>query len=466
MPGTISFDGLASGLNITEIVDKLIEVESRPKILKEAEKARYENQLEAWQELNTKLLTLREEARDLWRSSTWNTLTATSSDSTVLTATTSSSATPGTYILQVTQLAQKHMIASEAFTSTSDTVGTGNLVITVNGASTTIALDGSQTLSDLANAINSQTDVDVSASIVNDGTGYRLVLTSDNSGASYAISLQRDAGVTIFDDSTLGQSNGAPTPAYYDELQAAQDASIQFGSGADAMTITSSSNTITGVIEGVTLNLLSASPGTDITLTISRDSSGMEDQIQAFVDAYNEVWDFIQQSTAYDEDTETRGVLMGDLTVSSIKYRLQSIIGSSVDTGGTYKTLRSIGITMDDEGYLEFDSSDFSDAVQTDYDSVENIFRATNGISEQLSDYLWDLTMPFGTIDNREDALETIIDRLDERISEMEERLEQRRESLLEQFYRMESAISSFNNQSASLANTLSGLSKNWKWNA
>ncbi len=458
MPGTVSFDGLATGINTTETVDKLIEVESRPKILKEAEKVRYENQKAAWQEVDTKLLALREEARNLWRSTTWNTYSATSSNAGVLTATASSSAQPGVYTFQVSQLAQNHQIASESFAASTDTVGTGDLTITVGTASTTITLDGSQSLSDLAAAINAQSDVAVSASVINDGSGYRLLLYSDDAGAANAISLQRDTGVTIFDDATLGQSSAT---AYYDELEAAQDAVLQFGSGADPITVTSDTNTVTNLATGLTLNLLSASPGTSVTISVARDSSGMEEKVQAFVDAYNDAWDYITSQTAYDAATETRGVLMGDLTIESIKNRTQGILIGSVETGGSYKTLRSIGISMEDDGSLKFDTVTFSEATTADFESVENVFRATDGISEQLSDYLGDLTNPFGTIDNKEEALTNTITRIQDRIDELEERLEVRRESLLEQFYRMESVINELNGEGTYLMNALASLNPN-----
>jgi flagellar hook-associated protein 2 len=456
MPGTISFDGLATGINATETVDKLIEVESRPKILKEAEKVRYENQRTSWQELDTRLLALREEARSLWRANSWNTLAASSSDESVLTASTTASASAGSYTFQITQLAQYHKAASESFATTTDTVGTGAL--TING--TTITVDTTNnTLAGVADAINAA-DAGVTATVINDGTGYRLMLAANESGAASAITIARDAGLTIFDDAALGTDAGGGV--YYDEVEAAQDAQIQFGTGANPITVTSASNSLGGVIEGVTLSLLSATPGTNVTLTISRNSSGMEEKIQSFVDFYNDAWSYIQEQTAYNEETETRGILMGDPTVSTIKSRLQGIIAGMVETGGNYKTLRSIGIELEDDGTLKFDTDRFSAAVAEDYESVEGIFRATGGVSERLSDYLGDLTNPFGTIDRREETLGNTIQRLQDRIEEMKERLERRRESLLEQFYRMETAVNEFNGQGTFIMNALAGINANW----
>ncbi len=647
MPGTISFDGLATGINTTETVDKLIEVESRPKLLKEAEKARLENQLSAWQEVNSKLLDLRTQAQEIWKSSTWTTLTATSSDESILTATASSDAQRGTYTIEVTQLAQAHQISTGGYSSDLDTVGTGTLTVTVGAKSEDITVDSSNnTLRGLADAIN-QADLGATASVIYDGSQYRLLVISDETGTANTVSLT----ATGF---TLTTST----------VQDAQDASINFGSGTGAITITSSSNEVEDVIPGVTLNLVSASPGTQVTVSMSRDTSGVEEKIQAFVDAYNTAMEFIGEQFEFDAQTNTGGILMGDRTLLSIQTRIQSMIASPVATDGDFTSLRSVGLELDDDGVLSFDTAKFQEAVAQDPDAVKNLFRtagrtehakisfvyagkdavepsssgyevvitqaaeraavtgssavgsltidSTNdtltlaldggtsltvtleqktyastsdlaseiqakvnaaaptgsevsvsessgtltitsqkygsaskvqiisgnalsnlgftagdedtgvdvtgtingesatgvgqtltgddgnantdgvtlkveltaqdlvdaggsvtttlhfakGVGNKFDEYLQGLTQPLiGTIGVKETALESSIDSMADYIKELEDRLDQRRESLLEQFYRMEKAVNEFNSQGNYLANALSGLSANWKWN-
>ncbi len=647
MPGTISFDGLATGINTTETVDKLIEVESRPKILKEAEKARLENQLSAWQEVNSKLLDLRTQAQEIWKSSTWTTLTATSSDESILTATASSDAQPGTYTIEVTQLAQAHQISTGGYSSDLDTVGTGTLTVTVGAKSEDITVDSSNnTLRGLADAIN-QADLGATASVIYDGSQYRLLVVSDETGTANTVSLTA-TGFTLTTTT----------------VQDAQDASINFGSGTGAITITSSSNQVEDVIPGVTLNLVNASPGTQVTVSMSRDTSGVEEKIQAFVDAYNTAMEFIGEQFEFDAQTNTGGILMGDRTLLSIQTRIQSMIASPVATDGDFTSLRSVGLELDDDGVLSFDTAKFQEAVAQDPDAVKNLFRtagrtehakisfvyagkdavepsssgyevvitqaaeraavtgssavgsltidSTNdtltlaldggtsltvtleqktyastsdlaseiqakvnaaaptgsevsvsessgtltitsqkygsaskvqiisgnalsnlgftagdedtgvdvtgtingesatgvgqtltgddgnantdgvtlkveltaqdlvdaggsvtttlhfakGVGNKFDEYLQGLTQPLiGTIGVKETALESSIDSMAEYIKELEDRLDQRRESLLEQFYRMEKAVNEFNSQGNYLANALSGLSANWKWN-
>lgn len=364
MPGTISFDGLATGINTTETVDKLIEVESRPKILKEAEKARLENQLSAWQEVNTKLLDLRTQAQEIWKASTWTTLSATSSNENILTATASSDAQPGTYTIEVSQLARAHQISTGGYASDLDTVGTGTLNVTVGAKSVDITVDASNnTLRGLADAIN-QADVGATASVIYDGSQYRLLVTSDQTGTANTVSLT----ATGF---TLTTST----------VQDAQDASIKFGSGTGAITITSSSNQVEDVIPGVTLNLVNASPGTQVTVSMSRDTSGVEEKIQAFVDAYNTAMEFIGEQFKFDPQKNQGGILMGDRTLLTIQTRIQSMIASPVATGGDITSLRSIGLKLDDDGVLSFDTAKFQEAVAQDPEAVKNLFR-TSGRTE------------------------------------------------------------------------------------
>jgi len=372
MPGTISFDGLATGINTTDTVDKLIEVESRPKILKEAEKVRLENQLSTWQNINTNLLDLREKAQTLWKSSTWNTVSASSSDTSVLTADTTSSAKTGSYTIEVVNLAQNHQVASQSYASDISTVGTGTLDIDVGSESASITVDSTNnTLTGIADAIN-QADVGATASVINDGSGYRLIVVSDESGTDNAITMTPSGGVSLV----------------FSDMQAAEDAEIKLGSGAGAITITSSSNEVEDVIEGVTLNLVSES-ATPVTLNLTRDAADVEEDINAFIESYNTAMGLINQQFDLDANTGEAGILMGDRTLLSIQTYIQGLVVGSVATNGTYTSLANIGIEVNDDGSLSFDSDEFSTAIDTDYESVEALFRTTGRTGHSKISYVY-----------------------------------------------------------------------------
>ncbi|GAB4257836.1 MAG: hypothetical protein Kow0092_05050 [Deferrisomatales bacterium] len=365
MPGTISFDGLATGINTTETVDQLIEVESRPKILKEAEKARLENQLATWQDINTKLLDLRTQAQSLWGADTWATLSATSSDENVLTASAGSGAQAGTYTLEVVQLARNHQLASQTYASSLSTVGTGTITVGAGSESATITVDATNnTLSGLAEAIN-RADVGVTASVIQTNedadTPYRLFLVADDTGTDNAVTVST-SGVTV---------------SFATEVQAAQDAQVKLGSGAGAITVTSASNEVTDLIPGVTVELAAADVGNPVTLTLSRDTAAVEETISSFVDAFNDAMSLIGEQFEFDTETNTGGILMGDRTLVRIQTRIQSLLLDSVATGGSYTSLAAVGFELDDEGTLSFDASAFQSAVDADYDAVEALFRTS-----------------------------------------------------------------------------------------
>lgn len=445
MAGTISFDGLATGINATETVDKLIEVEGRPKILKEAEKTRYENARAAWRDVNTKLLALRDATKTLWRSSTWNSLNFSSSNSSVLTATAGSGAKEGIYNISVEKLALNGQKVSKAFTAKTDLVGEGTLDVTVGGTTESITVANTDTLSTLADKINATT-LGVTASIVKSGSEYKLLISADKTGVENDVTLGGDIATSLASTS----------------IQDAQDAEVKLGSGAGAMSFTSSENKIADIIDGVTLNLNSASPGETITLTTSRATSSMEENIQTFVDAYNDVISYISKTTEYNQEQKIRGVLMGDTNVSIIADRIKNIFANTVNQDATFKTLRNIGISSEDDGTLTIDSEKLSTALSTDFDSVEELFRKSpTGLAPRMDDYLKDLTSPLtGATDRRISALDTAIQNTQSRIDDMTERLAAKKEMLLAKFTKMESMVKSFNNQSSFLTNQINSLTK------
>lgn len=450
MAGTISFDGLATGINATETVDKLMEVESRPKIIKEAEKTRYENQRSAWREVNTKLLALRDVTKTMWRSSTWSSINFTSSNSSVLTATAGYGAKEGIYNLSVEKLALNGQQVSKAFAAKTDLVGVGTLDVTVGGSTVSVTTTDTDTLSTLADKINA-TGLSITASVVKSGVEYKLLVSANKTGIENDVTLGGDMATTL----ALAS------------IQDAQDAEVKLGSGAAAMSFTSSTNSMTELIDGVTLNLNSAAPGETITLTTSRDTTSVEENLQKFVDAYNDVVGYIGQLTDFDSANNIRGVLMGDTMVNNAADRIRQLVTNTVIQDGVFKTLRSIGLTSEDDGTLTLDTEKLETALTTDYSAVEDVFRKTSvGLAPRLDEYLQHITSPIlGLTDSKIAALDTAIQNTQSRIDDMDERLKAKREMLMIKFTKMESLVKSFSTQSDFLTSQLSGLNKNWGTN-
>ena len=168
---------------------------------------------------------------------------------------------------------------------------------------------------------------------------------------------------------------------YNPTLQAAADAHIR----VDGIYMSKSSNTISDIIEGVTLDLLSADANTTITVTVSDDTAAVEAQINDFVNAYNSLMATIQAATSYNEEDEFAQPLLGDSTVGSIRSTVQSIISSMVQglsEDATVSSLAEIGVTIGAGGMLSVNSTELSDALAEDFDSVVNLFVENSYSSE------------------------------------------------------------------------------------
>ncbi len=399
--GTVTFDGLASGIDTASLVDQLMEVESRTKILKEAELLTVENQVTAWQEVNTYLLAIEMAATELSMLSTWNSMSVASSDATILTATSNLGAPEGTFTLEVEALATSHQIATPAgedggYTSVAAAFGVGELGITVGDTEHLVILDeNDNSLEGVAQAIN-DADLGVTALIVFNGTGYQLMLAADETGLASTIAI----------DATNVDTSGARDLATWTTVQEAQDALVSLGSGEGRIQATSPTNTITELIQGFTLDLHSASPGTAVTLAVDRDTDDLAEKAQAFVDAYNEAASLISNQMAYDTEEDIAGILIGDTTLQRIQRSLSDTLLHVVESGSAYRTLSSVGITLGDDGLLEFDTEDFEEAVQSDFEGASRLFRSggssdTAGVSyvyssanTQEGTYLLEVTEP------------------------------------------------------------------------
>lgn len=220
--------GPASGINYSQILAALQQWLSQPITVLQTQEGVYNNQLSAWQTIGTDLTNLDKAAQALASPSLMKNYTANSSNTSVATATASSSALPGTYSFTVNQLAQANTLGSQGIASTSTTVagsGTGTFNITVNGTTTDVTLNSTTgyTLADLAQAINNA-NAGVSASIINDGSAndpYRLVLTSNTTGTNSAISITNNlSGGSV----SLNFNSTTINPTYWVKQIASTDA--------------------------------------------------------------------------------------------------------------------------------------------------------------------------------------------------------------------------------------------------
>ena len=378
MTSTASIGGLVSGIDTNSILDQLYQLARTPILRLEAKKETLNQQSIAWSSLETRLLNFRTAALQLSLPASFDLFAATSSQPDLVTASGSSSAVPGTYLFTVDALAQTHQLRSQGYADTDQTeVGSGTISIQVGDADPTVIDVDNFTLAELRDAINAA-EAGVSASIVNDGsetTPYRLILTSETSGLD---------GEMVVTPSLAGG-----TPPTFSDLQAAQDAQITLGSGAGALTITSGSNTITGAIQGVTLQLLEADPATTVTVTVSRDDAAIVSRINNLVETYNTIASFFAEQFYYDSDTNESGVLFADFRLQTLQQDLSAALTNAiVGLDGEFHSLSELGIRTLSTGLLTVDSTTLSAAISDHLTDVIAVFAAVGKATDSAVTYL------------------------------------------------------------------------------
>jgi len=260
---------------------------------------------------------------------------------------------------------------------TNATIGTQTNAFNVVGKYSITVDNTNNTLSGLAAAIN-KSGAGVTATIINDGSTspYHLVLTSNTSGT---------AGQIILDTSQL---TGGTAPVF-STMQAAQDASITLGSGAGAINITESTNSISDVIPGVTLNLNQSDPKTQVTVAINRDTTTIQSDIDNFVTAFNNVGDYFNNQNSWDTTSKTGGVLFGNVSLQNIQTDMWNIVQTQIPALNAKDTLLSeIGITATQNGELKVDDTKLAAAISSNFDDVQRLFTTTGTSSSSDLKYV------------------------------------------------------------------------------
>lgn len=379
--------GVTGQLDVQWIVEQLIYAKQQPIRDLEVFETYYSAKRDAFQELNTKVSAVESALYSLNKSG-FSSKSASVGSEDYLTASASTSASTGKYSIIVEQLAAARSDTSGSFSSAGDQVLEFGTVTIKNydGTETLGEVDfstGSTSLTQLKDDINAM-DIGVTASVINFGTSaspaYRIQLTADETGV--------ENGFTV----TETDAGGGTLPGFTNKIAAA-DSYIYVNTGASdpAFRITRSSNTVTDVIGGVTLNLKDADITKTTTLTVSSDSGSLKENIQTFVDSFNEVMDFLNSQFTYNEEKEAAGVLSGESAARKVKEDLLSFATSRVqgiDSSDSYKSFSIIGLELNRQGQLEINSERLDDAIENHLDSVTRIFKNVGTTSHSELSYV------------------------------------------------------------------------------
>jgi len=450
--------GLISGLDTKSIIDALVAFESRPLDLIKARKADLGKNQGLFQDLNTKLLALSDAAKKIDnQNSTLSgfstaeellAFTASSDDTTVLTADASPSAQAGTHDVVVDAVASAGREFSGAFVDATSVIANAGETLSIDyGGTNTIdftAGAGGASLNDLRDAINNDVSNQgsVQADVLYDGTNYRLVVSGTATGAANDISITTNIqgpAAGPFVDATLEQ--------------VATDAQLTvFGS----IPITRSTNDITDVIPGVTLHLKTAKPGQNIQVNVTRDDPTIFAKVQAFIDAYNGVGDFLDRNAGYDAVTKVAGPLNGDPTIRGVEGTLRgSLVKAFSFAGNPFTSLGQVGVSIDSTGTLSLDQTKLAAALDQDPQALRQLFSGdgtSDGAFTSVARALDPITQSStGILATRDSGFSDQITSLDDQIARFEERLAKREQTLVAEFSALETTLSALQSQSGSL---------------
>lgn len=445
---TFTISGLTSGIDTDSLIKQLLQLERIPLTRLEEKKSAAEQKQAAYSDLSSKIEALESAADKLRFSSGFQEKTATVSDETILTATPGSSATTGSMSLIVSQLALVHRLISGAgLSGTSAAVATASGQFTFkvgeSGTEYTVDVDADMSLEEFKNAVNAL-DAGVNAAILDEGTGgtpYRLVLSTEETGADQKIIVTRD-------DTNLGFPVNDTSLSSALHIQKPQDALIQIGT----LSVSRSSNTVTDLVPGVTLFLHKADPAETVTVTVDRDVETIRSKIEDLIDAYNDVVNFVNVRSTYDAQKHKGDPLWGESTVRSLLRRLGQIVSSRVEgLPEDMRSLAQLGVSTQRDGTIQLDTAKLQEALEKNFEGVMDLFLkgdSTSGVAEQFYQLASGATRTGdGMISVRTDGLQSQIRSLDSKIQDQEAYLERYETRLQAQFAALESLLASFQSQ-------------------
>jgi flagellar hook-associated protein 2 len=432
-----------NGIDFNSIIDAIIQADSQPLTDLQTQQQNQQNKDNAFVSLAGLIGNMESTVGSLADSTAFSNVAATSSDPTAVTTTVGTGGIVGNYSINVTQLAQSQTTAStNGYTNLTDTAADGGSIsFTINGqTTTTINVTSAMSLADVASAINTQNS-GVVASVVNDGTNYKLLVLSRQAGAANGFTINNNLTNSTGDAVAFAAGQNATTG----NAQNGQDAQFT----VNGFPITSNSNTITSAVPGVTLNLLKAG---QTTVGVTADYSRLKSSIQTFISQYNSFRSFY--------DSQQKDVLQGDPVLRESLGDLRNVLLTPNSNSGVYKYLAEVGISLTSSGTLQFDESTFDQAISTNPADLQKLVAGdgTNqGVFQALQSALTNLDGSTGMIKTTRDGIAHMLSNYSSKITDMQARLDQERQTLIQVYTAADQAISALNAQSGTFQNFLNG---------
>ncbi|MEO0972361.1 MAG: flagellar filament capping protein FliD [Pseudomonadota bacterium] len=477
--------GTGSGLDLESLVNDLVNAEIAPQSFQlDQQEVALQTELSAVGTLRATLDNLALVLEDFTDPNAFLERTSSSSNDELFTVSADQSAVASSYTVEVTQLAQAQRLQSAAYADEDAEVGTGTLTIQVGPTpgpdeldeegnplepstfDITLAADAegaAPSLADLRDAINDANDnPGVTASIVNGDDGAFLILSSDETGLDNRLTITASADSVGLDALTFDPDDVAGS-SLSEETEALDSIVV-----IDNITVTSSSNTVTSAIDGVTINLESAEVGTEATLRVSINEAAVQARVDTFIFNFNSVIDTINSLTVFDADSGLSGPLIGDSTVRTLQSQFSNVLGGAVSgLEGTFDTLSDIGITLDattgrlvkDQTIADFEGIDtVAEAIDADLAGLAELFASENGIANQLAAIVESYVESDGALPTRVAGLEASIEDIGDEREDLEARAVAFEAQLRSEFIALDLLVAELSSTSAFLSEQLALL--------
>jgi flagellar hook-associated protein 2 len=443
---------MASGLP-KDLVQRLVEAEREPIRKLEIRKQDEESKLKLVQDLSSKVGDITAALKDLTRFRSFRDLMPVNSKPELMDVTVDKNAAePGSYQIEVMQLAGQSSMMSNGFPDPDDTeAGAGYFSYDLpSGETKEIYIDPeNSTLQGIAKAINSQRDLELNAIVVDDGTG------SDNPWR------------LIINHKKTGEMNDAEFPNFYfvdgdedfymDQERIAQNSKIR----VNGFEVEFEGNKITTLLPGVTIDLKDAAPGKEFSLKIQEDTKSIRGKVEAMVAKLNEVLSFIQNQNKLDKDSNTRNTLGGDITLQTLEYKVRNLVTTPLDTEYGAVRMQDLGVVFNRNGTLDFNGDKFEKTVNENFGAVSQFFVGLedggDGFANRMEQTVRGMTREQGVVHSRMDGIKRRIRDIDRQIENKERHIEKVEQTLKEKFAKLEGTIANMKAQQAQVAGALGG---------
>ena len=472
---TISSPGVGTnGLDVKSIITQLVALEKKPLDTLKLQAATVSTKISAFGQIKSLVSTFSDAASKLASLTGWNGVSITSSDSKFVSATAIGGTLPTSFSVEVQGLAKAQATASAALLPVGGALGAGTLRLELgkwsvapasftpsSGRPVDIAITPTDKLSDVASKINGA-NAGVTASILSDASGERLLLRSKSTGEEFGfrLSVMEGGDTDITSPGNTDASGLSRLVAGSTVTQVAANAKAT----VNGIAVTSATNTFASTISGVTFKAEQVTTAA-VDITVSKDDSAIKANIDAFVKAYNDINQLLQEATKFDPKTNSAGLFQGDSTTVALQNSLRNAIQSVTSSGGAFQRLVDLGISQQRGGDLAVDSAKLNKALNDNPEDVKNFFRSTgggaaDGVAVKIKALATNLLSNDGFFKSKDDSLQLSLKRISQDQTRVNEKVDAFEKRITRRYNALDTQLSNLNGLNAYISQQVSAWNK------